>query len=166
LEREKLLAPDTRAVYAVGLLAMWIPPGSKAQVNCLEELASTSVRVIAIANPELAPYGRAALDLLKRQSNWENVKPKIVYAENISMAKQYGKSNNADVVFTAYSLVLHEGGKIIRVPAAGLQQEVAILAASRRQTGARRFADFLIHGKGREILTEYGYETGPVEHSQ
>src|SRR5579864_1147129 len=64
LEREKLLAPGSRAVYAVGVLAMWIPPGSKAQVSRLDQLASPDVRVIALANPELAPYGKAALDLL------------------------------------------------------------------------------------------------------
>jgi molybdate transport system substrate-binding protein len=158
LEREKLLVPGSRAVYAMGVLAMWIPPGSKGQVSRLEELATPSVRVIAIANPQLAPYGRAALDLLERQANWQQVKPKIVYAENISMAKQYGKSNNADVVFTAYSLVLREGGKVIRVSSEGLQQEVAIVAASQRRPEAQKFVDFLLHGKGREMLSQFGYE--------
>jgi len=158
LEREKLLTPGTRAVYAIGVLAMWVPPGSKAQVNRLDDLGVASVRVIALANPELAPYGKAAQDILERQPDWPQVKPKIVYAENISMAKQYGTSHNADVVFTAYSLILHEGGKVIRVPSEGLQQELAIIAASRNQSEARKFADFLLHGKGREILTQFGYE--------
>jgi molybdate transport system substrate-binding protein len=158
LESEKFLVPGSRAVYALGVLAMWIPPGSKAQVSRLEELASPSVRVIAIANPQLAPYGRAALDLLERQADWPQVKPKIVYAENISMAKQYGTSNNADVVFTAYSLVLREGGKVIRVSSEGLQQELAVVAASQRRPEAQKFIDFLLHGKGREILSQFGYE--------
>ena len=96
--------------------------------------------------------------LLKRQADWQQVKPKIVYAENISMAKQYGTSHNADVVFTAYSLVLHEGGKVIRVSSEGLQQEVAVVAASQRQPEAQKFVDFLLHGKGREILSQFGYE--------
>jgi molybdate transport system substrate-binding protein len=158
LEREKLLVPGSRAVYAKGVLAMWVPPGSKAHVGRLEELASPSVRVIAIANPQLAPYGRAALDLLALQANWQQVKPKVVYAENISMAKQYGKSNNADVVFTAYSLVFHEGGKVIRVSSEGLQQELAVVARSQRRPEAQKFVDFLLHGKGREILSQFGYE--------
>jgi molybdate transport system substrate-binding protein len=158
LESEKLLVPGSRTVYALGVLAMWIPAGSKAQVSRLEELGSPSVRVIAIANPELAPYGKAALDVLKRQADWPQVKPKIVYAENISMAKQYGTSHNADVVFTAYSLVLHEGGKVIRVSSEGLQQELAVVAASQRRPEAQKFVDFLLHGKGREILSQFGYE--------
>jgi molybdate transport system substrate-binding protein len=158
LEREKLLVPGSRAVYALGVLAMWIPPGSKGQVGRLEELASPSVRVIAIANPGLAPYGRAALGLLERQANWQQVKPKIVYAENISMAKQYGTSHNADVVFTAYSLVLHEGGNVIRLSSEGLQQELAVIAVSQRRPEAQKFVDFLLHGKGRGILSQFGYE--------
>jgi molybdate transport system substrate-binding protein len=158
LESEKLLLPGSRAVYALGVLAMWIPPGGKGQVNRLEDLDSPSVRVIAIANPALAPYGKAAVDLLERRADWPKLKPKIVYAENISMAKQYGTSHNADVVFTAYSLVLHEGGKVIRVSSEGLQQELAVIAASQRRREAQQFVDFLLHGKGREMLSQFGYE--------
>lgn len=166
LEREKLLAPGTRALYATGVLALWIPPGSKAQVSRLSDLEAPGVRVIAVANPELAPYGKAAVDLLQKQPEWAKVKPKIVYAEDISMAKQYGKSNNADVVFTSYSLVLHESGQVIPLPASGVEQEMAVLAKSPRQSDARRFEDFLLHGKGRQILTQFGYRTGPTANSQ
>ncbi len=161
LDREKLLVPGSRVVYAQGVLAMWSPPGSKAQVSSVEDLARPSVRIIAVANPELAPYGKAAVGLLSRQPDWDVVKPKIVYAENISMAKQYGKSGNADVVFTAYSLVLHETGRVIRINGRGLEQEAAIVASSPRQPEARRFVNFLVGGKGREILNKYGYGIGP-----
>jgi len=166
LEQEHLLASGSRARYATGVLAMWIPPGSKAQVSRLADLGSASVRVIAVANPELAPYGTAAIALLRNEPNWAQVKPKIVYAENISMAKQYGKSNNADVVFTAYSLVLHESGKVIRLAATGLEQELGVMAKSPRQADARRFVDFLLRGKGRDILKEFGYQTAPSANSQ
>jgi molybdate transport system substrate-binding protein len=132
----------------------------------VEDLAAPGIRIIAVANPDLAPYGKAAITLLKRQSDWDAVKPKLVYAENISIAKQYGKSNNADVVFTAYSLVLHEGGKVIRLGSSGLEQEVAIVASSHRQGEARTFLDFLVRGKGREILIKYGYGVGPNASSQ
>jgi len=158
LEKEKLLVPGSRAVYAQGVLAMWIPPGAKAQVSRIEDLDSPSVRVIAIANPELAPYGKAALEVLMRQPDWQRIKPKIVYAENISMAKQYGMSHNADVVFTAFSLVLHESGTVVRVSSEGLQQELGVIAASRRRAEAQKFADFLLRGNGRDILTQFGYE--------
>jgi molybdate transport system substrate-binding protein len=166
LEQKGLIAPGSRAVYAYGVLAMWVPPGSKAQVNRLDELESPSVRVIAIANPALAPYGKAALTLLQKQANWARVKPKIVYAENISMAKQYGSSNNADVVFTAYSLVLHAAGKVVPFTGDRLPQEIGILQNSRRQQEARKFVAFLLHGGGREILSRFGYQLDLSEHSR
>jgi molybdate transport system substrate-binding protein len=161
LDRKGLLAPHSHAVYALGVLALWVPPGSKSHVSRLDQLVSPGVRVIAIANPELAPYGKAALNLLEKRPDWRRIKPKIVYAENISMATQYGKSNNADVVFTAYSLVLHEGGTVIQMPGEELPQEIAILANSRRQEEARKFVTFLLHGDGREILNRYGYHDPP-----
>jgi molybdate transport system substrate-binding protein len=162
LEQKGLLAVGTKAIYARGVLAMWIPDGVKADVKRLEDLASSDVRTIAIANPELAPYGQAAVDALKRSGIWPNVAPKVVYAENISMAKQYGASKNADVVFTAYSLVLHEAGRVIRVDQGlhqPIDQELGIIRASQRQDAARKFVEYLLSGGGKAILASYGYQT-------
>ena len=160
LERKGLIAPSSRAVYARGVLALWIPAASQAQVSRIEDLTRPDVRVVAIAKPDLAPYGLAAVETLERLGIWMQVKPKIVYAENISMAKQYGKSNNADAVFTAYSLVLHESGKIIKVDESlhhPIDQEVGIVGNSPHQQDARKFVEFLLNGAGRSILTSYGY---------
>ena len=160
LEREALLVAGSRAVYATGILALWIPPRSTSTVTRLEDLTSPGVRVIAIANPELAPYGQAAVEALHSAGLWDKLKPKIVYAENINMAKQYGASNNADAVFTAYSLVLHEGGTIIRMDPRlhhALVQELGIIARSPRQPAAQRFVQFVL-GPGRTILLKSGYE--------
>ncbi|HYL73878.1 MAG TPA: molybdate ABC transporter substrate-binding protein [Bryobacteraceae bacterium] len=159
LDRKGLLAPGSRAVYARGVLALWFPAGGDA-LNGLEDLSSPSVRVVAIAKPDLAPYGEAAVDSLQHMGIWEKVKPKVVYAENISMAKQYGKSKNADAVFTAYSLVLHESGKTIRVDERlhqPIDQELGIVAKSNHQDSAKKFAAFLLHGDGKSILIGYGY---------
>lgn len=160
LDRKGFLTPGTRSVYAIGVLALWVPPGSKAAVSRIEDLVLPDVHVLALANPELAPYGQAAVETLKHIGIWDKVKPKIVYAENISMARQYGASNNADAVFTAYSLVLNDGGKIIRVDEklhAPIVQELGIIAASRHQAAARQFVAFLLHGSGRDALAKSGY---------
>jgi molybdate transport system substrate-binding protein len=160
LDRKRLLVPGSRAVYARGTLALWIPAGSNARVNRIQDLALPDVHLIAIAKPDLAPYGQAAVETLERLQIWDQVKPKIVYAENISMAKQYGMSNNADAVFTAYSLVLHERGTILRVDETlhpPIDQELGIIAKSEHQDAARRFIDFLLHGAGKSILSAYGY---------
>ena len=160
LDRKGLLTPGSRASFAIGVLALWVPPHSKAAVSSLEDLASPEVHVIAVAKPALAPYGQASIDALTYAGVLEKVKPKIVYAENINMAKQYGMSGNADAVFTAYSLVLHEGGKVLQVDDRfhqPLVQELAIIAKSPHQDTARKFVDFLRGDSGRETLRSFGY---------
>lgn len=160
LEQKHLLAPNSKAVYAIGVLALWIPPSSPAAVSRIQDLASPSVRTIAIANPQLAPYGQAAVETLKSAGIWDQVQSKIVYAENISMARQYGDSGNADAVFTAYSLVLKEAGTILQVDEKlhqPIQQELGVVAASTHQSAARKFTDFLLKGAGKDLLRQYGY---------
>jgi molybdate transport system substrate-binding protein len=160
LDKRGLLLPGSRAVYAIGILALWIPPRGPAVVERLEDLCRPEVHVIAVAKPELAPYGQATVDTLRALGVWDRVKSKIVYAENISMAKQYGASNNADAVFTAYSLVVKGRGKVIPV-GEGLHrpiaQELGIVAGSKHAEAARKFAEFLLSGRGRDILAESGY---------
>lgn len=161
LEHEGLLAPGSNAVYAVGVLALWIPPSSKAHVSTLADLKRDDVRVIAVANPKLAPYGAAAVETLQHAGIWDQVKAKIVYAENISMAKQYGASKNADAVFTAYSLVLKETGTVIQVDEASHQpivQKLAIVARSQHIDEAQKFVRFILNGPGRDMLARYGYK--------
>jgi molybdate transport system substrate-binding protein len=160
LDKKALLLPGSRAVYATGILALWIPPGSAAKIDRIEDLLQPSVKVIALAKPELAPYGLAARQTLQRAGIWDRVQPKIVYADNINMAKQYGASGNADAVFTAYSLVLKNGGKVIQVDEKlhdPIDQALGIVAASKHQKEARQFVDFLLKGKGREMLGNSGY---------
>jgi molybdate transport system substrate-binding protein len=161
LDRKGLLVAGSRAVYAQGILALWIPSGAKASVKRLEDLTAPEVRVIAVAKPELAPYGEAAVAALKRAGIWERVKPKIVYAENINMARQYGASNNADAVFTAYSLVERSGGSVLRIDPAlypAIDQSLGILARSEHLDAARQFANFLLRGNGRAVLARFGYQ--------
>lgn len=162
LEQRGLLLAGTRTVYARGALALWVPANSAAKIDRLEDLTSPQVRFLAIAKPELAPYGQAAVDTLTHLGIWDRVRSKVVYAENINAAKQYGMSNNADAVFTAYSLVFREAGKIIRVDERlhqPIDQELGIVAGGKNQDAARKFVTFLLTGKGRDALAGYGYAT-------
>jgi molybdate transport system substrate-binding protein len=159
LDRKGLLSPGSRAAYAEGVLALWAPSGAT-PVNRIEDLALPQVHVIAVAKPELAPYGAAAMETLRAAGILDRVKAKIVYSDNISMAKQYGASGNADAVFTAYSLVMKEGGKVIRIDEKmhrPITQELGVIATSPHKADAGRFTDFVLHGDGRAILTESGY---------
>jgi molybdate transport system substrate-binding protein len=159
LQQKNLLEPGTPAPYAIGVLALWFPSSGQA-THRLEDLAAPEIRTIAVAKPELAPYGQAAVEALHSAGIWDQVNSKIVYAENISMAKQYGVSKNADAVFTAYSLVLKDGGLVIQVSESlhqPITQKLGILASSTHKTEAKKFTDFVLRGKGREILSNYGY---------
>ena len=158
LNRKGLLAPDSRIVYARGILALWIPTG---KANAIGDLAGPGIRFIALAKPELAPYGAAAVEALHNAGAWEQVKGKVVFAENITAAKQYGVSGNADAVFTAYSLVLKETGRILRIEPhlhKPIDQAAGAIARSPNLDSARKFLKFLHSPRGREILTESGYE--------
>jgi molybdate transport system substrate-binding protein len=152
---------ESRAVYARGRLALWIPPVSKATVEAPEDLLSLTVRFVSVATPASAPYGAAAVEALKRMQLWENVEPKVVYAPNINAAKQMAATGNADATFTAYSLVLNESGKIVMIDASlhePLNQALGIGAASKKHLAAERFAAFILQGAGTHILKRYGYE--------
>ena len=163
LDRKGLLVAGSRAAYADGVLALWVP-SSAIPIDRIEDLASSQVRVIAVAKPELAPYGAAAMETLRHAGIFDKVNAKIVYADNINMAKQYGESGNADAVFTAYSLTLKERGKVIRIDGKlhrPIAQELGVIGASPHKAEAARFVDFVLHGKARTILTDFGY--GPTQ---
>ena len=149
------------AIYARGVLALWIPPTSSLKVKTLEELAASDAKVIAVAKPELAPYGAASVAALQRAGVWDRIKDRIVYAGNIAMARQYGQSGNADAVLTAYSLVMRDRGKVIRLDPASyapIDQELGILTEASNVAEARRIVDYLLRGNGRSILAKFGYQ--------
>jgi len=101
-------AVDSPKVYANGLLVLWttqtgIKPGIDLQV-----LTSGSVKKIAIANPETAPYGVASVEAMNYYKVYDKVKDKLVYGESISQTNQYITSGSADIGFTAKSIVLSD----------------------------------------------------------
>jgi molybdate transport system substrate-binding protein len=91
------------------------------------------VRFIAIAQPQLAPYGQAAVEALTASGLLDQVRPKFVYANSISAAKQFADSGNADAAFSAYSLVLHESGTVLKVDSRlhkPIEQALAVVSSS------------------------------------
>lgn len=154
------LTRESRAVYALGQLALWVPLGEQASIRELKDLTGDRVRFIAIAQPQLAPYGQATVEALKSAGLWNNVQPKIVYSNSINQAKELASSGNADAAFTAYSLVLHEKGSTLKVDPQlyrPIEQALGILASSRRMDDAKQFRAFLLGREGRSILAKNGY---------
>jgi molybdate transport system substrate-binding protein len=157
--RQKLAA-DSRAIYAKGQLALWIPSGEPSGIQDLKELGVPKIHFIAIAQPKLAPYGQAAVEAMNNAHLWEPLQRKIVYANSISMAKQLAASGNADAAFTAYSLVLHERGTVLKVDPSlyhPIEQALAIVASTSHMEEAKQFRSFLLGPAGRAILAKNGY---------
>ena len=88
LDRAGLLAPGTRALYARGRLVLWTPPGARADVERLEDLARPEVERVAVPKPDVAPYGRAAVEALRAAGLWEQIEPKVVYGERVRQVKK------------------------------------------------------------------------------
>lgn len=157
---KNLIDPASRAVFARGVVALWIPPSGKSGLTRMEDLTSRDIKVIAMAKPELAPYGAAAVAALKNAGVWSRVQSKVVYAENINMARQYGVLGNADAVLTAYALVMNSGGTVTRVDPGlhpSIDQALGVLSLAEHPAAARKFAEYLLRGKGREALARGGY---------
>src|SRR6185312_6236400 len=94
---------------------LWVPNSERIGIRNLQDLAKQQVRFISIAQPALAPYGQASIEVLQNAGLWNATQAKLVYANSISMAKQMVASGNADAAFTAYSLVLRDRGIVIKV---------------------------------------------------
>jgi molybdate transport system substrate-binding protein len=166
LIRDAKLIPESRTVYARGKLALWIPRAKTPAPTNLEFLTTPEIRFISIANPNLAPYGQAAVEALKASGLWENVQAKIVYANNISMARQHAASGNADAALTALSLVFKDKGMVLEIEErlySPLDQALGIVASSTKREAADRFRTFLLGPSGRNVLARYRYTFPAVQ---
>jgi len=165
LEAAGLTEPGTLREYAVGHIVIWTPStnGIDAAKDGWKSLLDQRVKKIAIANPDHAPYGRAALSALKKAGIYEQVKDKLVYGENISQAAEFVQSGNAQVGIVALSLAISpamKSGKRWEIPADSyppIKQAVVMLTASKNKDAARQFLDFVSGPKGREILPRFGF---------
>src|SRR5580704_3495070 len=113
LDAAGLAEPGTLYEYAVGRIAIWTPSDAKVDVTRLgwKTLLDPSVQKISIANPEHAPYGRAAVAALQQAGIYKQVRPKLVYGENIAQAAQFVQSGNAQAGIVAMSLAVSPGMK-------------------------------------------------------
>ncbi|MCA1593974.1 MAG: molybdate ABC transporter substrate-binding protein [Acidobacteria bacterium] len=160
LANKGLLAEDSRALFARGSLVLWLLHTKDGGINQLGDLAGAQISKIAIAKPELAPYGQAAVEALRASNLWPQVEPKVVYAPNVAQAKQFASTGNADAAFIPRSLVKAGEGKAIEVDEQlhqPLDHAIAIVRSSRKQTEARQFVDFVLSVEGQAVLESYGY---------
>ncbi len=157
-ESKKSSRPIT---YAFGKLAIYSSDG---EINSIDNTLE-SAHKIAIANPDIAPYGKAALIVLNQYAiSMEDV----VFANNVSQAFQFADTGNADLGFVAESLLIHAHQNSVDdkyfnyllVPASTyplIRQQLVILSSSRSPNSASQFVDFLLSSNTQDIIERMGY---------
>jgi len=153
LARSGAVDAATVTIYAQGRIALWSPDGA---VRALADLARPDVQHIAIANPEHAPYGMAARQMLERRGLWKQVSPKLVYAENVRQALQFAESGNAEAVITSWTLLKGRGALLPAEWHDPIRQTGAVVKGSAQAGDARKFLAFLMSAAGRRILEDGG----------
>ena len=157
-------AADERT-YAFGKLVAWLPPGATLDLEKrgLAALADPGVKRIAMANPAVAPFGRATEWALRSAGVYDAVQPKLVLGTSVAQAAQFATTGAADVAFLPYSLTFGPelaAGRVVFVPEAlypRIEQSGIVLSAAREPELARAFLAFVTGEKGRAILAKYGY---------
>jgi molybdate transport system substrate-binding protein len=164
LEAAGLAEPGTLYEYAVGRIVIWMPADAPTDLARLgwKGLLAPAIERIAIANPEHAPYGRAAVAALRNAGVYEQVRRRLVYGENIAQAAQFVVSGSAQAGIVALSLAVSppmRDGKRWEIPAnmyPPIEQAAVILKSGKDKEGARAFLAFLKSEAGRKILDSYG----------
>jgi molybdate transport system substrate-binding protein len=165
LERSGHAESGSLYTYAIGHLVLWTRTDSGIDVRTgLAVLATPKVRRISIANPDFAPYGRAAVAALRHERVYEQVEGKLVRGENISQAAQFVQSGNADVGIVALSLALapamKNSGAFVEIPESfypPLEQAAVVVAASQQKAIAHQFVRFLKTAESVRILAASGF---------
>lgn len=152
--------------YAIGKLVLWTPSDSPLDVEHkgLDVLNDPSVKKISIANPRHAPYGRAAVAVLKHAGLYERVSDRLVMGENVSQAAQFVESGNAQVGFVALAHAIAPAmqgkGKYWQIPEGvypALDQGVVILSHSGHKKDAASFLEYIQGKDVAKMLQRYGF---------
>lgn len=161
------LTRDAGAVYAVGRLVIFAPKGSPLTVDerldGLARLAKAGgVSRFAIANPEIAPYGKAAEAVLRKRGLWDSIRPRLVLGDSVTQAAQFATTGNAVGGLIAYSLVLAPdfGDRGVHAVISDadyppLRQRMVLL--KRASPTAVQFYDYILSDAARAIFRKHGY---------
>ena len=158
---------DDGMMYAVGRIVLFVPAGSALKADsALKDLASAlqdgRLKKFAIANPEHAPYGRAAREALTHAGQWRQIEPKLVLGENVSQTAQFATAGSTQGGIIAYaqaiSPVMSQQGEFALIPAewhAPLRQRMVLI----KNAGdtAKAFYQYLQSPPAREVFKRYGF---------
>ncbi len=162
LEEEGVAVAGSRFTYAVGKVVLWSRNTEYVDPEAAV-LKRGEFHRIAIANPQFAPYGKAAQEILQALGLWEQLNARLVRGENVSQAYQFVHSGSAELGFVAYSQVIDPSrsieGSFWEVPQAlytPVEQQAVLLNDNET---ARAFLSYVQSEEAREIIRDFGYDT-------
>ena len=163
LQKDGLVIAANRFTYAIGRLAVWTArPDFANKIETI--LTQGAFNKLAIANPKVAPYGAAALQVLRHLALIDRTQSKWVQGSNIAQTYQFVHSGNADLGFIALSQIVGkhklQKGSYWLVPDAmhnPIKQDVVLLSRAAESLGAKAFLDFIHTDKAQNIITQFGY---------
>jgi molybdate transport system substrate-binding protein len=154
---------STAQLYSRGRLVMWSKSGAPAKIT---DLLDPKYKRIAIANPDHAPYGRAAKQALEKAGIYDQVKDRLVLGENISATMTYAKEGSVDAAFVALSLAISTDAHLYSPVELDLhdplEQTMVVCGKGSEAEAARQLADFIVSTDGRAIMERYGFSTTGV----
>lgn len=159
LEQAGLTLADTRLTYAIGALALWRPKSTAQQIDQL--FKQGDFRHFAIANPKTAPYGAAAMQWLEHSGRANNLRPKLVYGENIAQTYQFVESGSAELGLIAVSQVIRHSAywPVDSHNHQPLEQQMVILKSAANKPLAGQFHRFVQSEPIRQLIRQQGYLT-------
>ena len=167
LEEEGKAVAGSRFTYAIGQLALYSANPESVGADGKAALDNPDLRFIAIANPDLAPYGVAAREAMQTMGLWDALFPKIVMGQNIGQTFSLVSTGAAEVGFVALSAVKVSGkattGSYWQVPQemfTPIRQDAVLLTAGEANPAAAAFLDFLKSPEARQVIVSYGYGVG------
>lgn len=154
----------SRYVYASGRLVLWSADPHRVR-DTVNVLRGADVHHIALANPKLAPYGRAAQQSLQHLQLWDTLQPKLVTGENVAQAMQYVVTGNAELGFVALAQVIalpmSQRGSYLELPRdeyAPIDQEMVVLTRARDARAARQFLEYMRSPSAQSLIAAAGYK--------
>jgi molybdate transport system substrate-binding protein len=152
---------QSEALYATGRIVLFTLDSATFSPKSVAELTDARVSKIAIANPDHAPYGKAAKQAMERAGVWDAVHTKVVYGENVQQTLQFAQSGNADVAIVALSLATVTPGRSNEIPMEQYDRiDQALIVCKNGKAGAdagRGFVDFVKSADGHAIMKRYGF---------
>ncbi len=167
LAHDGIIKPESVRAYAQGTLVLAVYHKFGDRVSSIGDLVKPEVKKIAVAFPDLAPYGKAATEAIERAGLKEKLGPKIVFAESVRQALFYAQRGNAEAAFVGRAIADVPEVKCVELDPKlykPIVQALGVVRATARPAEAERFAQFVLGDEGQAILKQFGFSPPPPAH--